>query len=154
MSEPSLTPAEAVRCKFPRRAAMFSDYFVFELGYKGNTKFAVRVEQIDLRFTLAHPKTGRESEACVQHTPGTIAIRASLKTPLVVSVDGWWIDAVLSGDEDIKGNRGLVGYVQVVRLVIGKPFPPGTVVELADTARWPKVPMRFWSVDRFGHSFR
>ncbi len=148
MTGPELTPAEAVRCKFPREAAFFSDYLLVELTFMGNTKFAVRVENIELRLSLPHPVTGEESVAHVSHALGTIAIRASLKVPLLVEVDPDWVHAMYEGEN--SGTRSLVGSAQIVGLVVGKPFAPGTVVELTGTSASPKVLMRFASQPRRG----
>lgn len=148
MTELALTPAQAVRCKFPREAAFFSDYLLLGLTFMGNTKFAVRVEKIELRLSLPHPVTGEESVAHVAYAVGTIAIRASLKVPLLVEVDSDWVHAMYVGES--SGTRSLVGSVQIVGLVVGKPFTSGTVVNLSGASASPAVPMRFSSQPRRG----
>ncbi len=75
--------------------------------------------------------------------PGDVRKNDRLEATIACNIDPTWLPVLAAIDAEALHNDGVFGHIQLTRLLVGKPYPPGTVVDLADAVQWPRIPVAF-----------
>ncbi len=75
--------------------------------------------------------------------PGRATKTGTVTAAFICRAHPSWLPVLDALDADKLHRHGVFGHIQVVGLVVGAPYPSGTVVDVTDSTVWPKVPVVF-----------